>query len=70
MRCNPNQFYRGDLVEAIATVDIAVEPAEDTVPRTSIYLSFNRVTCVLYADKLEQVRSCPHLLSIAELTIE
>ncbi|EIM85261.1 uncharacterized protein STEHIDRAFT_111872 [Stereum hirsutum FP-91666 SS1] len=53
--CNPNQFYRRDLVEAIATVDIAVEPAEDTVPRTSIYLSFNRVTCVLYANKLEQL---------------
>ncbi|EIM87309.1 uncharacterized protein STEHIDRAFT_156290 [Stereum hirsutum FP-91666 SS1] len=46
LRCGPNDIYPGDVVEALVTVDIAVTRAEDTIPRTSVYLSFNRVTVI------------------------
>lgn len=52
---NANNFYRGDLVEAIVTVDICVEGKEDFIPRTSVFLSFNRATLVACAHRLEEV---------------
>lgn len=54
--CRPREFYRGDLVEAIVKIDVTVENAEDSIPRTSIYLSFSRVISVMCAGHLEQVR--------------
>lgn len=48
-------FYRGDLVEALATVDISVETEVDLIPRTSVYLSFNHATVVTCAHLVDEV---------------
>lgn len=56
-RASSRDFYRGDLVEAIATIDISVKSGKDLVPRTFIYLSFNRATVVTCAHRMDEV-SC------------
>lgn len=54
-RASSKDFYRGDLVEAIATVDISVQSGKDLVPRTFVYLSFNRATVVTCAHRMDEV---------------
>lgn len=57
--CVLSDIRRGDLVEAIVSIEIAVVEAPDGIPRTSVFFSFSRVTRLYRAMELRIVRPLP-----------